>query len=67
MQKISEMATTKDELVMGLLGMNKISDWDSKLCIWNTGVGTEKSQNTYSNQALKTPSFVISLGGQEPS
>ncbi len=54
MQKISEMAKTRDELVMGLLGMNKISDWDSKLCIWNTGVGTEKSQNTYSNQALNT-------------
>lgn len=38
--------------VAGLLGINKCIDWNSKLCIWNAGVGNEKLQNTYTNQAL---------------
>lgn len=38
--------------VAGLLGINKCIDWNSRLCIWNAGVGNEKLQNTYTNQAL---------------
>lgn len=54
MQKIEEFAKTKDELVMGLLGMNKISDRNSKLCVWHNGGHVENSQNTFLNQALNT-------------
>lgn len=51
---IEQCALTKEEKVIGLLSLNKCIDWNSKLCIWNTGAGTEKSQNTFSNQALNT-------------
>ena len=51
---LTEMEANQKELVIGLLSLNKIIDWNSKLCIWNIGVGTEKSQNTYTNQALNT-------------
>ncbi len=54
MKLIDKEATTDKEIVIGLLGVNKCCDWNSKLCIWNTGVGTEKSQNTFSNQSLNT-------------
>lgn len=40
--------------VVGLLGINKCVDWNSKLCIWNAGIGNEKLQNTFTTQALNT-------------
>jgi putative DNA methylase len=40
--------------VIGILGLNKCADWNSRLCIWNAGVGNEKLQNTYTSQALNT-------------
>lgn len=55
MERISELAETKEELVMGLLGVNKMIDFASKHCIWQNGGGTgERSQNTFCNQALNT-------------
>jgi putative DNA methylase len=54
MKLTDKHAGGKKEKVIGLLGINKCCDWNSKLCIWNTGVGTEKAQNTFSNQALNT-------------
>jgi putative DNA methylase len=54
MQKISEMAKTNDELVMGLLGINKMADWDSKLARWDSAPASEKVAQTFSNQALNT-------------
>jgi adenine-specific DNA methylase len=52
---ILETASSTYEYVIGALGLNKMNDWSSKLCIWNTGAGTaEKSQNTFSNQSLNT-------------
>jgi putative DNA methylase len=51
---IYKNAKNRTEFVIGLLGLNKTVDWDSKLCIWNVGAGTEKTQNTYTNQALNT-------------
>jgi len=36
------------------LSLNKFTDWNSKLSIWNSGAGAEKVQNTFSNQALNT-------------
>jgi len=38
----------------GLLGLHKCIDWNSKLCRWNGGVGNEKSEQTFYNQAFNT-------------
>ncbi|CDF59187.1 hypothetical protein [Thermobrachium celere] len=54
MELIDKEAKTKKEKVVGLLGSNKCCDWNSKLSIWNTGIGVETTQNTFSNQALNT-------------
>lgn len=53
-KKIDELAKNQKEKAIGLLGLNKITDWNSKLCIWNVGAGVETSQNTFTNQALNT-------------
>lgn len=37
-----------------LLGIGKIADLGSKLCVWHTGAHVENSQNTFLNQALNT-------------
>ena len=51
-KNIEKLASSKEEYAIGLLGLNKCCDWNSKLCIWNSGTGNEKTQNTFSNQAL---------------
>ena len=53
-KKIDEFSKKQKEKAIGLLGLNKITDWNSKLCIWNVGAGVETSQNTFTNQALNT-------------
>ncbi|NLH45763.1 MAG: DUF1156 domain-containing protein [Acholeplasmataceae bacterium] len=40
--------------VAGLLGLNKCIDWNSRLCRWNGGVGNEKAEQTFYNQAFNT-------------
>lgn len=40
--------------VSGVLGLNKCIDWNSRLCRWNGGVGNEKSEQTFYNQAYNT-------------
>lgn len=40
--------------VSGLLGLNKCIDWNSRLCRWNSGMGNEKSEQTFYNQAFNT-------------
>jgi adenine-specific DNA methylase len=40
--------------VSGILGFHKCIDWNSRLCRWNPGIGNEKSEQTYYNQALNT-------------
>lgn len=49
-----KLATNIDELTVGLLGINKIVDWNSKLCVWHNGGHVENGQNTFLNQALNT-------------
>lgn len=49
-----EYAKTQNEMVISMLGINRCCDWNSKLCIWNTGAGTEKSQNTFTTQSFNT-------------
>ncbi|PYG84912.1 adenine-specific DNA methylase [Ruminiclostridium sufflavum DSM 19573] len=54
MQKTDKYAKNNYELVMGLLGINKICDWDSKLARWDSAPASEKIAQTFSNQALNT-------------
>jgi len=54
MKNIKKFNAKKEEIAIGVLGINKILDWNSKLCIWNSGKGTEKSQNTFTTQSLNT-------------
>ncbi len=54
MEFIDKEATEQKEYVVGMLGINKLSDWNSKLCQWiNAGVN-ENLGHTYYNQALNT-------------
>lgn len=54
MLNIDEMAKTEKEKVVGLLGINKFCNWNSKLSRWHPRSGVEKVVDTYSNQALNT-------------
>lgn len=42
----------QDELALATLGVNKIADWNSKLCRWGTGQARESAAQTFYNQAL---------------
>lgn len=53
-ETLCKIANNKYEYVIGILGLNKCCDWNSKLGVWHSGVGVENSQNTFSNQALNT-------------
>lgn len=53
-ETIAEIATSKEEIVVGLLGVNKLADWDAKLSRWKSAGCNENSANTFSNQALNT-------------
>jgi adenine-specific DNA methylase len=54
MKKTDEMAMKDNEIVIGLLGLNKFCNWNSKLSRWHPRAGVEKVVDTYSNQALNT-------------
>ncbi|MDA8227628.1 MAG: DUF1156 domain-containing protein [Desulfitobacterium hafniense] len=41
-------------LVVGLLGINRLKNFDSKLCMWGQGQARESIAQTFSNQALNT-------------
>jgi len=47
-------ADTKNLLVVGLLGINRLKNFDSKLCMWGQGQARESIAQTFSNQALNT-------------
>lgn len=53
-ETIEKLATSNGEYTIGLLGINKCCDWNSKLGVWHSGTGVENSQNTFLNQALNT-------------
>jgi len=50
----SEMASNQKEQAIGLLGVNKICDFNSKLSVWLSLKANENSVNTFYNQALNT-------------
>ncbi len=51
---IDQHAQTRKQKVMGLLGINKCCDWNSKLCRWINAAVNENLSQTYYNQALNT-------------
>ena len=53
-ETIEKIANSREEYVIGILGINKCCDWNSRLCVWHSGAGVENSQNTFLNQALNT-------------
>jgi len=53
-ENIVKLAKTKCEVVIGLLGVNRLSNFDSKISRWNSGAGVEKVVDVFSNQALNT-------------
>ncbi|WP_305768152.1 anti-phage-associated DUF1156 domain-containing protein [Candidatus Epulonipiscium viviparus] len=50
-KRISEEKETNKK-VAGLLGINKVINWNSRLCIWN--FNAEKMEQTFYNQAYNT-------------
>lgn len=53
-KSVYEMANSDKEKVIGLLGINKLSNWNSKLAQWLSDGSNEKGAQTFSNQALNT-------------
>lgn len=51
---VSELATNDVERAFGLLGINKLCNWNAKLSRWNSDGANEKGQEVFSNQALNT-------------
>jgi putative DNA methylase len=47
-------AKNKSKFVVGLLGLNKCCNWNSKLSQWLSDSSNEKGAQTFSNQALNT-------------
>lgn len=54
MQAIDKLATKKEEVVIGLLGVHKLCDWNARLSIWNADGANEKGQQVFTNQVLNT-------------
>lgn len=54
MQKISEIATTNDELAIGQLSVNRLSTYNSKLCYVISTRESGGIAQTFTNQALNT-------------
>ena len=54
---IEKIATKQEEKVLGVLGVNKTSDFNARLSIWDNGVGgagTNSNKNALMNKALNT-------------
>lgn len=51
-QKTKEFAVTKLDKVIGMLGINKLANFNSKLSMWVNGAGVEKVVHVFTNQSL---------------
>ncbi len=49
---VDKEAKTKEEKLVGMIGINKVADWSSKLSMWNANIN--KPDHTFYNQALNT-------------
>lgn len=54
MELVDREAKSAAERVIGLVGVNKCCNWNSKLSIWNSARNQEKGEQTFYNQALNT-------------
>ena len=52
--EITKLATTKEEIVCGILSLNRCCNWNSKLCSWGVGQARESMAQTFYNQAFNT-------------
>lgn len=52
MQGVIRHASDRIELVAGMLGVNKVADWNAKLCAWNSDGANELGTHVFYNQAL---------------
>jgi len=59
-EKLELVKDVSISLAGALLSLGKCSDWFSKLCRWNPNAANEKTEQTFSNQALNTLSTYAS-------
>ena len=57
----ARLATSKEAQVGCLLGLGRMANWDSKLCLWDTSPANEKGKDVFLNQALNT---LVSFSGR---
>ncbi|SEN92214.1 Adenine-specific DNA methylase, contains a Zn-ribbon domain [Nitrosospira multiformis] len=48
------LATSKAAKVGCVLGLGRIANWNSRLCLWDTSPANEKGKDVFLNQALNT-------------
>lgn len=48
------LAVSKQAQVACLLGLGRMANWDSKLCVWDSSPANEKGAHVFTNQALNT-------------
>jgi len=53
-EAVHKFYKSKEELVVGILGINKFVNFNSKLSMWVNGAGVEKVVHVFTNQALNT-------------
>lgn len=51
---IDEKSNSIEQKVVGLLGINRLANWDSKLCVWLSTRNGEGTTQAFNNQALNT-------------
>jgi putative DNA methylase len=51
---IEDIAVSKEAQVACMLGLGRLANWDSKLCLWDTSPANEKGKDVFLNQALNT-------------
>jgi len=55
------LAVSKEAKVGCLLGLGRMANWDSRLCLWDTSPANEKGKDVFLNQALNT---LVSFSGR---
>jgi len=53
-KKTNILSNNKKEMIIGLLGVNKCCDYNSKLSHWNSSGANEKVEHTFYNQSLNS-------------
>lgn len=57
----SRLAESKEAKVGCLLGLGRMANWDSRLCLWDSSPANEKGKDVFLNQALNT---LVSFSGR---